>query len=253
MRPLVGISSCSGIDDGLGYDRVFRKYTEAANGVADVTPVLVPALGDASDTESLLAGLDGLLLTGSPSNVEPWRYRGRTSRVGVHHDPARDATTLSLIQGAVHQGVPLLALCRGFQELNVAFGGTLHQHLQEVAGRIDHREDEERPPADRYDPVHQVALTPGGYLAALLGIDSLTVNSLHEQGVAEVGPGLLVEATAADGTIEALRVAGAQRLALGVQWHPEGRSVTTPGAAALFAAFGTACRERQEERTGQQH
>jgi putative glutamine amidotransferase len=186
-------------------------------------------------------------LTGSPSNVAPNLYGGPAPREGVLQDVRRDATTLPLIKHIVARGLPLLAVCRGFQELNVAYGGTLFQHLEEQPGRFDHREDKHAPLDVQYAPVHDVHLTPGGRLEAIAGLPTIKVNSLHGQGVDKVGDGLAVEAVAPDGTVEGLRVRNANTFALGVQWHPEWRFWENDFSKALFAAFGQALRAHQDE------
>ena len=184
------------------------------------------------------------LFTGSPSNVEPHLYEGAPSAPGTLHDPARDATTLPLIRKAVRAGVPVFGICRGFQEMNVAFGGTLHQRLHEVPGHLDHRDDETQPLEVQYGPAHDVTLEPGGVLRALALSDTIQVNSLHNQGIDRLGAELAVEARAPDGVIEAFRVRDAQRFALAVQWHPEWKVMSNPFSRALFAAFGQASHER---------
>jgi putative glutamine amidotransferase len=204
----------------------------------------VPALGPELDLASLLEICDGLLLTGSESNVEPHHYGGPASAPGTLHDPNRDATTIPLIRRAVAAGLPMLAVCRGFQEMNVAYGGTLHQRLHEVEGLSDHREDESTPLEVQYGPAHEVLLEPGGLLSKIAGQDRLQVNSLHWQGVAALGSDLLVEARAPDGVVEAFRVADSPSFALGVQWHPEWQFERNPFSRALFAAFGEASRRR---------
>ncbi len=211
-------------------------------------PVLIPSLGEALNVRELLADFDGILLTGSPSNVEPHHYSGPPSDPGTLHDAARDATTLPLIPHVIEGGMPLLAICRGFQEMNVAFGGTLWQKLHEVQGYQDHRENLESPLDEQYGPAHEIELTPGGALERLAGEPRLKVNSLHSQGVQTLGAGLIVEARAPDGVIEAFRVADAPSLALGVQWHPELKFKDNRFSRALFAAFGEAARERARQR-----
>ena len=195
-----------------------------------------------------LDNIDGLLLTGSPSNVEPRHYRGTPSAPGTLHDPARDATTLPLIRKAVEAGVPVFGICRGFQEMNVAFGGTLHQKLHELPGKLDHRDDESQPLDVQYGPAHDVTLEPGGVLRTLAGADRIRVNSLHSQGIDRLGPELAVEARAPDGLIEAFRVRAAERFAVAVQWHPEWQVMSNPFSQALFAAFGAASSERARSR-----
>ena len=220
------------------------KYLRAVADGAQALPLLIPALGDGLDPAELVGRLDGLLLTGSASNVEPHRYGGPSSAAGTPHDPARDATTLPLIRAALDAGVPLLGICRGFQELNVALGGTLHQRVHEVPGLDDHREDESAPLEVQYGPAHPVRLAPGGILAGLAGALEVRVNSVHGQGIDRLAPGLAVEATAPDGLVEAVRVEHAPAFALAVQWHPEWRFWEDPLSAALFAAFGDAAAAR---------
>ena len=223
---------------------VGEKYIDAVAAGAGAIPVLVPALGPELDLSSLLSACDGLLLTGSASNVEPHHYGGPASLPGTLHDPNRDATTLPLIPRAVAAGLPVLAICRGFQEMNVAYGGTLHQRLHEVPGHLDHRDDETLPLEAQYGPAHEVLLEPGGMLRKIAGSERLQVNSLHWQGVRELGEDLRVEARAPDGVIEAFRVADSPGFALGLQWHPEWQFEKNPFSRALFAAFGEASRQR---------
>lgn len=249
--PLVGIPACATQEEnGSVFHKAGEKYIVAAARAARCLPLLIPALGDWYDPHELAARLDGLMLTGSPSNVEPRRYGGPQSAPGTHHDVQRDETTLPLIRAAVDAGLPLFAVCRGIQELNVAFGGTLHQRVQDVPGLIDHRENKAKPRAAQYEPAHAVALTPGGLLAGLAGAGAteIMVNSLHAQAIDRPGDGLAVEATAPDGLIEAVRVEGAPAFALGVQWHPEWRVRDNPFSLALFEAFGDAARARAQLR-----
>jgi putative glutamine amidotransferase len=165
------------------------------------------------------------------------------------HDPHRDATTLPLIRAAVAAGLPILAICRGFQEMNVAFGGTLHQKLHEVPGFNDHRDDETLPLDEQYGPAHEVILTQDGLLRAFAGADRLMVNSLHWQGVEQLGQGLTIEAKALDGVVEAFRVTHARSFAVAVQWHPEWRFAENAFSRAFFAAFGAAAHQHVERRS----
>ena len=244
-RPLIGIPADRRVLGPQAYHLAGEKYVTAALDAAGAIPVIVPALGRELNDDSLLNSLHGLLFTGSPSNVEPHRYRGEPSEAGTLHDPQRDETTLPLIPRAVAAGVPVLGICRGFQEMNVAFGGTLWQKLQDVPGHLDHRETKDLPFEQQYAAAHEVSLVPGGLLHRLAGgATSVRVNSLHGQGVRELGAGLTVEARAPDGVIEAFRVTAARRFALAVQWHPEWRVLDNKFSTALFAEFGAACRER---------
>ena len=242
--PVIGIPADRRLCGNHYFHMVGEKYISAVAAGAQALPVLVPALGSELDLASLLASCDGLMLTGSPSNVEPHHYGGPASTPGTLHDPSRDATTLPLIPRAITAGLPVLAICRGFQEMNVAYGGTLHQQLHEVGGFTDHREDESMPLEVQYGPAHEVLLEPGGMLREIAGRDRLEVNSLHWQGVATLGQGLKVEARAPDGVIEAFRVADAPSFAIGLQWHPEWQFEHNPFSRALFAAFGAASRRR---------
>ena len=247
-RPLIGIPADRRMVGAHPFHMVGEKYARAVLDAAGAAPLLIPSLADELGFEELLERLDGLLFTGSPSNVEPHRYEGPPSAPGTLHDPARDATTLPLIRKAVAAGVPVFGICRGFQEINVAFGGTLHQKLHEVPGHLDHRDDGTQPLEVQYGPAHDVTLEPGGMLCALASGDRIRVNSLHSQGIDRLGPELEVEARAPDGVIEAFRVRNARRFALAVQWHPEWKVMSNPFSRALFAAFGEASRERAAAR-----
>jgi putative glutamine amidotransferase len=253
-RPLIGIPADRRMVGDHPFHMVGEKYARAVMEAAGAVPLLIPSLAEELGLDELLTRLDGLVFTGSPSNVEPHRYRGPPSAPGTLHDPARDATTLPLIRKAVGAGVPVLGICRGFQEMNVAFGGTLHQKLHEVPGHLDHRDDTTQPLEVQYGPAHEVTLEPGGLLRSLSSGDRIQVNSLHNQGIERLGSELAVEARAPDGVIEAFRVRAARSFALAVQWHPEWKVMTNPFSRALFAAFGEASRERaQSKKKGESH
>lgn len=227
---------------------VGEKYLRALIDAANVLPLMTPVLADDVDIDELLAQFDGIFLTGSYSNVEPHHYDGEPSDENTLHDPHRDAVTLPLAKRALQKGVPLLAVCRGFQELNVALGGTLHQKVQDVPGYNDHRENKDDPLDVQYGPSHPVSLPDGSMLRHLMGTASIMVNSLHEQGVARLADGVSVEAVAEDGLIEAFRVDNAPAFALAVQWHPEWKAAENEISKAIFKAFGDACRERASQR-----
>jgi putative glutamine amidotransferase len=241
-KPLIGIPADRRILGPHPFHCVGEKYIRAVAEASGAVPVLIPSLGDEVDLEAVLASVDGILLTGSPSNVEPQRYAGPQGDPATMLDPHRDATTLPMIPRVIESGMPLFAVCRGFQEMNVAFGGTLWQKVQEVPGMQDHREAKTDPLEVQYAPAHEVELVPGGMLHGIAGADRVMVNSLHSQGVQRLGAGLEVEALAPDGLVEGFRVSGAPGFALAVQWHPEWQVMKNPFSRALFAAFGQAAR-----------
>jgi putative glutamine amidotransferase len=222
---------------------VGEKYLTALFEAADVLPLMTPVLPDNIDIDELLARFDGIFLTGSYSNLEPHHYGGEPSEEGTLHDPHRDAITLPLIKRALETGVPLLAVCRGFQELNVVLGGTLHQKVQEVTGYNNHLENKQDPLDVQYGPSHKINMPENGLLRGLIGSDTAMVNSLHEQGVAKLAEGVSVEALADDGLVEAFRVDDVPGFALAVQWHPEWKATENEFSSAIFKAFGDACRE----------
>jgi len=242
-KPVVGIPADRRQLDPHPFHMVGEKYATAIRDGADALPFLVPALGDSIDAAAVLQHVDGILLTGSASNVEPHHYNGEPSKPGTLHDPHRDETTLPLIELALEKGVPVFALCRGFQELNVVLGGTLHQHVHEVEGYHIHNENPDDPLDVQYGPSHEVHLVEGGLLRDLAGTDTVTVNSVHSQGVARLADGVSVEAVADDGLIEGFRVDGAKSFALAVQWHPEWKVTEDSFSMAIFKAFGDACRQ----------
>jgi putative glutamine amidotransferase len=247
-QPIIGVSACTKQIAHNIYHTAGDKYLQAIVHVAGGLPLIVPALGDQVDQTYLLQQLDGLVFTGSPSNVEPHHYRGSASEPGTAHDVARDSTTLPLIKAAIAAGVPVLGICRGFQEMNVAFGGTLHQKVHEVEGYMDHREPDDMPAEQQYGLRHALHVQPGGLLAGIGLPDEIQVNSIHGQGVERLAPGLHVEALAPDGLIEAFSVEAVSGFALGVQWHPEWQVRSNPNYLAIFQAFGEACRKRAGQR-----
>jgi putative glutamine amidotransferase len=247
-KPIIGIPADRRLLGSHWFHCVGEKYIDAVVQAADAVPVLVPALGERYLAD-WLAAFDGILFTGSPSNVEPHRYSGPQSAPGTWHDPERDATTLPMITGALEAGLPILGVCRGFQEINVALGGSLTQKLQDIPGNLDHREDTTAALEQQYGPAHDIELAAGGLLEKIAGTRRLKVNSLHSQGVERLAPGLAVEAKASDGVVEAFRIVGAKAFALAVQWHPEWKVMDNPFSRALFAAFGEAGREHAGRRS----
>jgi putative glutamine amidotransferase len=237
--PLVGIPTClRKVNERIFYG-VNDRYPNAVIDSARCLPLLIPAVGSRVDVCTVLDRLDGLLLTGSPSNVHPSNYGAEPSHPEILHDRERDATTLPLIREAIRCDLPIFAICRGIQELNVALGGTLHQRVHELPGRLNHRSRKDSSDGP-YGPAHSVTLTAGGVLASLARTSEVMVNSLHSQGIDRPAPGLRVEAVAPDGQIEAVSLPGA-RFVVGVQWHPEYKSMDNPFSSALFSAFAEAC------------
>ncbi len=245
IKPLIGISCCSIAFGAFGMAKhaASDTYVRAVDEVIDGAPVLVPANGDRSDVATLVAKLDGIILTGSRSNVAPDRYNGPAHPEGTPEDHARDATVFALIRAAIAAGLPILAICRGMQELNVALGGSLHQRLQDLPGRLDHSTPMQPDPRIRQGKAHEIRLTPGTWLHRIAGATTVAVNSLHTQGMDRLATGLVAEATAPDGTIEAVRLATAP-FVVGVQWHPEYDFAVDPVSRGIFAAFANAVRDR---------
>jgi len=240
MRARVGLISDRRIVEGQDASLVLEPYIAAVRDGAGALPLLLPALDPPLDPNDILGAVDGLVFTGSPSNVAPHWYGGPPAREPKCEDAPRDALSLPLIRAAVAAGVPVLAICRGFQELNVALGGTLFQHVEEVPRRLDHRECASAPLDVQYGPAHDVIVSEGGVLSRLTDQRRFTVNSLHGQGIDRLAPSLVVEAVAPDGQIEAVSLAVPQGFLLGVQWHPEWRWHEHPVAVALWSAFAAA-------------
>lgn len=226
------------------YHMAGHKYLLAVAEAAGAIPLIVPAISDLFDLDALLAIADGILLTGAVSNVHPSHFGQEILNPTLPLDPARDALTLKLVQACIQAEVPLLAICRGFQEINVAFGGSLHQAVHEVEGLQDHREFKGTSVDIQYGPSHSIDIVAGGQLAKIVGAKQMQVNSIHGQGIARLGADLVVEAFAPDGLIEAISVVHAKTFALGVQWHPEWKVMDNPQYLAIFVAFGDACRFR---------
>jgi putative glutamine amidotransferase len=239
-RPIVVIPACTTLIEGYVFDAVGRKYTAAVAEVAECQPLHMPVGAGISDIGAILEVADAILLTGSRSNVAPEHYGEETPIKPDALDPFRDALTLPLIRAAVERKTPLFAICRGFQELNVALGGSLHQAVHDVDGQKDHRARYELPLDEMYGPVHTVSLR--GRLRDWVGRDKLMVNSLHWQGIARLADGLKPEAFAEDGLVEAVRGPDDAAFCLGVQWHPEWGAKLNPVSASLFRRFGAAAR-----------
>ena len=256
-RPVVGvIGNHMMVENRFAVQMVGERNMQAVADVAGALPLMFAGNPETTDIGALLDAVDGILLTGARANVHPTRFRTEANAKHEPYDENRDAMALELIEACVARGVPVFGICRGFQEMNVAFGGSLHPEIRELPGRINHRmprlETGEIHPdqavvfADRHD----VHLKPDGTFARLLGRDTIRVNSLHGQGILEPGARVVVEGVAEDGTIEAIRIDDAPGFALGVQWHAEYDPQRNPINRALFEAFGEALRARRQRRGG---
>jgi putative glutamine amidotransferase len=238
--PIVGVPCDRRMLGKHPYDLVGEKYVAAVRDGSGALPLLIPVLDPPLEVGDLLNSIDGLLFTGSPSNVAPRHYGGAAPRAGVMQDEHRDATALPLLKAAINAGKPVLCICRGFQELNVALGGTLHQHVEEVPGRADHRSNDNDPLDVQYGPVHPVHVQEGGLLARIAREKTFSVNSLHSQGIDRLADALRAEAVAPDGQIEAVSMPAAKGFLFAVQWHPEWAWSENPVSREIFSAFGTA-------------
>ncbi|MFD1199243.1 gamma-glutamyl-gamma-aminobutyrate hydrolase family protein [Brucella gallinifaecis] len=253
-RPLIAVPTDLKPFENYIWHAAPEQYLSAAIDVAGVTPLLVPSFGSKMDIETILAGVNGLLVTGSKSNVNPELYGVEPNENFEPYDNARDATSLPLIRAAIEKGVPVLAICRGLQELNVALGGTLATEIQELEGRIDHRAPETASQEERFALQHSVKIAPDSCLAGILKSESVKVNSVHRQAIDKLAPQLEIEAVADDGTIEAVSVKNAagkntKGFVVGVQWHPEYWAQSDMPSRKIFEAFGEAVRIYHAERT----
>lgn len=249
MKPVVGvIGNAHVIFDRYDVHLVGQRDLRAIAEVADALPLMFAGAPSITDIDALLGAVDGVLLTGARANVHPVCFGAEPDPRHEPYDRDRDAMALPLIEACVARGVPLLGICRGFQEMNVAFGGSLHPEIRELPGRMNHRmprlaNGEIHPdPQVVFADRHEVRLATDGHLAKLFGCDTIRVNSLHGQGILEPGKQVIVEGVAEDGTIEAIRIAGARSFALGVQWHAEYDPQSNPINRALFGTFGAALR-----------
>ncbi|MNP19703.1 Gamma-glutamyl-gamma-aminobutyrate hydrolase PuuD [compost metagenome] len=243
-RPVVAIPACLRELENTSWHCVQTQYVNAVNRVANVMTLVVPALLEGNDVDALLDRVDGLIVSGSATNVHPSLYGEIAEESDGPFDQARDATSIPLIRSAIERGMPLLAICRGIQELNVALGGTLDRDIHEKWGIFDHRPPEGSRD-DRFAIRHSISIREGSCIAGVLGASKVMVNSLHRQAIRSLAPSLTVEARAEDGTIEAVSVKSARGFALGVQWHPEYWAETDSSSRKLLEAFGDAVRRYQ--------
>lgn len=238
IKPMIAIPCCTRETRDTPRHFVNEEYIAAIEEVSQAMPVLLPAT---AFDHTVFDRVDGLLLTGSPSNVAPWRYGQTPQDAHLLMDSKRDQHNFACIHGALAAGVPIFAICRGFQELNVALGGTLHQSVHTLPEALDHRSDDADPLESQYAPRHAARLTPGGLLSRLLGSrQDIEVNSLHSQGIHRLADTLAIEAVAPDGLIEAVSLRASPAFVLGVQWHPEWRATENRTSKILFESFGKA-------------
>lgn len=241
MKPLVGVISDVQHVDAYTYHSAGEEYLIALAQVADVVPVLIPALAETNHIDQWISRLDGILLTGAASMADPALYGESPIGRDYEYDRRRDSQSAALVRAARELDKPLFGICRGMQDLNVALGGSLYQAVHEKEGLADHREDPEAPLDKKYDTAHTVSVQPEGLLSSIVDRAVLDVNSLHSQGIRRLAEGLRVEAVAADGLIEAVSVES-MTFGLGVQWHPEWKVAENPIQKLLFEAFGRSCR-----------
>ena len=242
-KPKVLLPACLRQLDGQAYLVVGQKYLDAVE-LAGCQPWIFAGCAT-SEIDAVLSSVDGVLLTGSPSNVHPSHYGQQLLDPDSPQDARRDAWVLPLIKSAIKKGTPILGICRGFQEINIALGGSLHQAVHRVAGCRDHRGPKNVEAEQIYGPAHEVILCGDGILHRLMETDRIMVNSIHEQGLAKLGQGLRIEAQAPDGLVEAFSGTDATGFLMAVQWHPEWRAAENPASRKLLEAFGKACLTRR--------
>lgn len=251
-RPLIGvIGNTRLIESRFTVQMCGETNLRAIAEVAGALPMMFAGCAKITDIGALLETVDGILLTGGRANVHPRRFGVEPHPRHEPYDERRDDIALALVEACVERGVPIFGICRGLQEMNVAYGGSLHPEIRELPGRVNHRmprlETGEPHPDDAvvFGDRHDVRLTPGGAFARILGRDCIRVNSLHGQGILDPGKRIVIEGVAEDGTIEAIRIADASVFALGVQWHAEYDPQRNPVNRALFEAFGEAVAARK--------
>ncbi|MFT6581834.1 MAG: putative glutamine amidotransferase [Alphaproteobacteria bacterium] len=254
-KPIVGvIGSLHRVNERSAGHRAGERNLRALADVCDAMPVIFAGDPNITDIKSLLNVVDGVLLTGARANVHPTNFGVEPHPSHEPYDENRDAVALALTKACVEQGVPIFGVCRGFQEMSVAFGCSLHPEIRDLPGRMNHRAPRVESGEIHPDPEvvfadrHDVNLVPGGAFAKLLGQETIRVNSLHGQGISDVGERVVIEGVAEDGTVEAIRIADAPGFALGVQWHAEYDPQTNPINRVLFQAFGHAVNENRRSR-----
>ena len=244
-KPVIAITADFMMDrDILPAAFVYDVYSDAVIHAAKALPWLLPPSGANLDVETLLDRIDGIVFTGARSNIEPWHYQGEVAAEDTVQDPRRDGTTLPLIPRVIDRGIPMLCICRGVQELNVALGGTLHQDVPDLPGKLNHFPPENWTVEQRFAPSHEVHIENNSVLSNLTNAKTVMVNSVHQQGINRLAADLLVEAAAPDGIIEAVRVRDSKAFAYGVQWHPEWDWREHELNAKIWDIFSAACYDR---------
>ena len=249
-KPLVLVTADVKSIDGFNWHAVNSTYLQAILKGSDAIPMILPSLGAELDLDATLDQVDGVVATGSRSNVNPQLYGEAPTEENGPYDPDRDATTLPLLKRAIERGIPVFAICRGMQELNVALGGTLLTEIQKLNGRKDHRAPASEQQDERFRIAHPVEVSSGGCLEEVIGAEPFEVNSLHRQAVGDLGNGLIIEAQAEDGTVEAMSVQDSPGYVLATQWHPEYWVMTDGPSKKLFSAFGNAVQTYRQKRLG---
>ena len=242
-KPVIAIVTDVAVQPPHAYHQAGDKYIQAVRRCCDATPILIPSLTESPlNIDEILSVADGVLFTGGYSNIQPRNYGAPAAPDGEFEDPARDKNTLGLLPAVLDAGLPMLGICRGLQEMNVALGGTLFSRLHEQDGRFDHREDKNAPLDVQYGPAHSVTIREGSILHTIIGYREFMVNTVHGQGIDRLADGLVIEATADDDTIEAVHMPSAPGFNLAVQWHPEWKAWENTESTKIFAAFRDAAR-----------
>ena len=240
-KPVVGIIANSFmINDQYPAQISGTMNVEAIARVAGAVPIIIPALPDCVDIDEIMGVCDGFLLTGGRPNVHPEEYGHQATEAHGAFDRGRDRVALALIRACVEAGQPVLGICRGFQEFNVAMGGTLHPEIRDLPGRMNHRMSPDGTLDEKFALRHLVRLSPGSRFIRIFGRDEALVNSLHGQGIEEPGRRVVIEGYAPDGTAEAITIEGAPGFAMAVQWHPEYDAALDAVSRPLFETFGNA-------------
>ena len=245
-KPVVLMTMGAQPRNGHAYQVMTHKYIMPLVDISDCVPLLVPTCCGTAGLEQYLDLADGVYLSGAGSNIDPALYGQENLTPEKQQDRDRDLFDIALVRAAIDRGLPLLGICRGMQEINVALGGDIHQKVYCEPGYADHREDADDPVEEQYGHSHQVSLVPGSWFADLMGEAQIPVNSLHGQGIKRLGKGLAPLAHAEDGLIEAIHAPGLPQFTLAVQWHPEWKAKENPHSIKLFRAFGDACRQYRQ-------